>query len=60
MLFKFKQLLRETQGTGASRRLRKEGLVPAVVYGVGEAQAIAVDHKQMFYALEKNRSSPNC
>jgi len=45
--------VRETQGTGASRRLRKEGLVPAVVYGVGEAQAIAVDHKQMFYALEK-------
>ena len=53
MSIQIQATVRETQGTGASRRLRKEGLVPAVVYGVGEAQAIAVDHKQMFYALEK-------
>ena len=46
--------IRSEQGTGASRRLRKSGQVPAVVYGdKQEAQAIAVDHKQMFYALEK-------
>lgn len=45
--------IRETQGTGASRRLRNEGKIPAVVYGVGEAQSIAVNHKEMFYALEK-------
>ena len=53
MSIQIQATVRETQGTGASRRLRKEGLVPAVVYGVGEAQAIAVDNKQMFYALEK-------
>lgn len=45
--------IREAQGTGASRRLRSEGKVPAVVYGQGETAAIAVDHKQMFFALEK-------
>lgn len=44
---------RETQGTGASRRLRHEGKVPAVIYGLGETQSVAVDHKEMFYALQK-------
>ena len=44
---------REAQGTSASRRLRNEGKVPAIVYGLGEVQAIAVDHKEMFYALQK-------
>ncbi|MDO4434147.1 MAG: 50S ribosomal protein L25/general stress protein Ctc [Alysiella sp.] len=45
--------VRELQGTSASRRLRHEGKVPAVVYGHGEVQAITVNHKEMFYALEK-------
>lgn len=45
--------VRETQGTGASRRLRNEGKVPAVIYGLGETQAVAVSHKEMFYALQK-------
>ena len=37
--------LRSAQGTGASRRLRNENKVPAVVYGLGESKAISVDHK---------------
>lgn len=45
--------LRNEQGTGASRRLRREGQVPAIVYGAGEIQAISLNHKEMFYALEK-------
>lgn len=54
MSFKIEAQVREEQGTGASRRLRREGKVPAVVYGAGEAaQAVAVDHKEMFYALQK-------
>lgn len=54
MSIEIKAVVRETQGTGASRRLRKTGQVPAVVYGAGvEPQAIAVNHKEMFYALEK-------
>ena len=45
--------IRSEQGTGASRRLRHENKVPAVVYGLGEAQAIVVDHKEMYFALQK-------
>lgn len=45
--------LRQAQGTSASRRLRNEGKVPAVVYGLGEVQSIELDHKEMFYALQK-------
>lgn len=49
-----KATVREAQGSGASRRLRNAGQVPAVVYGAGqEAQAIALNHKEMFFALEK-------
>ena len=33
--------LRSAQGTGASRRLRNENKVPAVVYGLGESKAIS-------------------
>ncbi len=53
MSITIKATVRDTQGTGASRRLRNSGQVPAVVYGVGEAKAVAVDHKEMFYALKK-------
>lgn len=53
MSIEIQATVREAQGTGASRRLRHEGKVPAVVYGAGEAKAVAVDHKEMFYALEK-------
>lgn len=45
--------VRELQGTSASRRLRHEGKVPAIVYGLGETQAVEVDHKEMFYALQR-------
>lgn len=54
MSYEINAVIREAQGTGASRRLRREGQVPAVLYGEGtEPVAIAVDHKEMFYALEK-------
>ena len=33
---------RETQGTGAARRLRRRGLVPGIVYG-GEQGAINIE-----------------
>lgn len=48
-----KATIREAQGTSASRRLRHEGKVPAIVYGNGQTQAIALDHKEMFYSLAK-------
>lgn len=53
MSIQIQATVRDAQGTSASRRLRNEGKVPAVVYGLGDVKAIAVDHKEMFYALEK-------
>lgn len=44
---------RTIQGTGASRRLRRTGRIPGVVYGGGtEASAIELDHKTLFYQLK--------
>ncbi len=44
---------RSVTGKGASRRLRKEGLIPAIIYG-GEAEPkqINLDHNKFFHALE--------
>ncbi|HVG04333.1 MAG TPA: 50S ribosomal protein L25/general stress protein Ctc [Burkholderiaceae bacterium] len=47
---------RESQGTGASRRLRHTGKVPGVLYGgKGDAQAIEVEHNPLFHALRKEK-----
>lgn len=43
--------VREAQGTGASRRLRKTGRVPGIVYGGKEPLLIDVDHNNLYYAL---------
>ena len=52
--FKLIAEVREEQGRGASRRLRHAGKVPAIVYGSGkEATAVVLDHKTVFYALQK-------
>lgn len=44
---------RKAQGTGASRRLRKTGRVPGIVYGEGEPTLIDVDHNNLYHALRK-------
>lgn len=45
---------RTLQGTGASRRLRRAGKVPAIVYGGGDAPlAIEVDHNDLLLKLKK-------
>src|SRR5262245_22714246 len=44
---------RSLQGTGASRRLRKAGKVPGIVYGAGEPRMIELDHNALFHALKK-------
>jgi large subunit ribosomal protein L25 len=47
---------RNAQGTGASRRLRHQGKVPGVLYGgKSDAQAIEVDHNDLFHALRKEK-----
>lgn len=45
---------RELQGTGASRRLRRAGKVPGILYG-GEtaAQPIEIDHNTLFHRLKQ-------
>ena len=47
---------REAQGTGASRRLRRMGRVPGIVYGGDkDAQRIELDHKDLFFNLKNER-----
>ncbi len=44
---------RDTQGTGASRRLRRAGRVPGIVYGNGvAAQSIDLNHKDLYFGLK--------
>lgn len=45
---------RNEQGSGASRRLRRSGQTPGIIYG-GEAApvTIALDHNALFHALKK-------
>jgi large subunit ribosomal protein L25 len=44
---------RSVQGTGASRRLRRESLVPGVLYGAGkDALPIQLDHKDLWFKLK--------
>jgi large subunit ribosomal protein L25 len=45
---------RELQGTGASRRLRRAGKVPGIVYGSAASPvAIELDHNALFHSLRK-------
>ena len=44
---------REDQGKGASRRLRHQGKVPAIIYGAGRPpRALAFDHNKVIKQLE--------
>ncbi|NDU87883.1 MAG: 50S ribosomal protein L25/general stress protein Ctc [Ferrovum sp.] len=45
---------RTAQGTGASRRLRRAGRVPGILYGAGQdAVAIEFDHNELFHKLRQ-------
>lgn len=54
MQIEFKASLRAEQGSSASRRLRRAGQVPGIIYG-GDAPAtpITMDHNEMFHLLSK-------
>jgi len=47
---------REAQGTGASRRLRRLGRVPGIIYG-GDKDAVTIelDHKDLFLRLRNEK-----
>ena len=47
---------RETHGTGASRRLRHEGKVPAILYGGTQgARALSLSHQKLALMLDNER-----
>ncbi|HLU76923.1 MAG TPA: 50S ribosomal protein L25/general stress protein Ctc [Burkholderiales bacterium] len=49
-----KAQVRKAQGTGASRRLRRAGKTPGILYGGDEpAVAIELDHNELFQHLRK-------
>jgi len=53
MQIEINAIKRDTQGTGASRRLRRAGRVPGVVYGNNvAAQAIDLNHKDLYFGLK--------
>ena len=50
----FKAEKRDAKGTGASRRLRRTGRVPAIVYGADkDAQQVTLDHNEIYHLLRK-------
>jgi large subunit ribosomal protein L25 len=54
MIFEITAQTRKLQGTGASRRLRASGRVPAIVYGgADKPAAIDLDHNEILLALRK-------
>ncbi len=54
MKIEFSAVSRDAQGTGASRRLRRTGKVPGILYGGTEPpQPIALDHKELWFALKR-------
>ncbi len=45
---------RNDQGSGASRRLRRAGQTPGIIYGGTEAPvAVSLDHNALYHALKK-------
>ncbi len=45
--------MREDEGKGASRRLRRQGKVPAIIYGAGrEPRSLMFDHNKVLRELE--------
>lgn len=52
MKIEFSAFRRDLQGTGASRRLRRAGRVPGILYGADKpAQPIELDHNDLFQHL---------
>ncbi|MHB1585597.1 MAG: 50S ribosomal protein L25/general stress protein Ctc [Acidiferrobacteraceae bacterium] len=51
--FELQAELRTTKGTGASRRLRRQGMVPAVLYGAGkEPVMLSLPHDKVWHDMQ--------
>ncbi|MDQ5920172.1 MAG: large subunit ribosomal protein [Pseudomonadota bacterium] len=54
MLLELNAQARKEHGRGASRRLRRNGLVPAIIYGLNEdATPVSLDHNFIYHALKR-------
>lgn len=54
MAFDLNVSIRKVKGSSASRRLRREGKVPGIVYGSGKpATMIEMSHKDIYFSLKK-------
>jgi large subunit ribosomal protein L25 len=54
MQFEINATQREQQGSSASRRLRRAGRVPGILYGAGAApEMVEFDHNELYQALRK-------
>jgi large subunit ribosomal protein L25 len=51
MTIEINATIRKAQGTGASRRLRKSGRTPGILYGSGDIVMIELDHNDIYYKL---------
>ena len=55
MQIEFKATKRDAQGTGASRRLRRAGQLPGIIYGAsGDALPVTFDHNELYHSLRKD------
>jgi large subunit ribosomal protein L25 len=48
---------REASNKGAARKIRREGRIPAVLYGEGEPKAISIDAKDWFVRFRNTSSN---
>lgn len=54
MQIEFKATKRDLQGTGASRRLRRAGQLPGIIYGADQdAVAVTLDHNELYHLMRK-------
>ena len=54
MQIQFKATRRVEQGTGASRRLRRAGQIPGIIYGADkDVEALSLDHNEIYHLLKK-------
>ncbi|MDB5800749.1 MAG: ribosomal protein [Rhodocyclales bacterium] len=56
MQFTFAATKRVEQGTGASRRLRRAGVIPGIIYGGNkEVVNVSFDHNELFHLLRNEK-----
>lgn len=48
---------REDAGKGASRRIRRQGMIPAILYGIGDLIPVIVDPKKLTRILERGENT---